>query len=210
MPISLNNCFGCSKEPSHWDGSFEYPQHMFWLRNKKIIFVTHSYLKACSTLMNICFQMNLILCKVLDLRSKGCWFETHLFKALRCVLSIDTLFSALYWFNPGRQEIILTLLKNCWLGCKVSTQTNNTIFFVWTYSVQCPRDKFLFTNVTKMKILEKYVCKIPWSAIVHSNYLMTLWPWALKCIDLYFSVYGVIVRNSVPKRTSSYQHMNVP
>ena len=27
-------CFGCSKEPSHWDGSFEYPQHMFWLRNK--------------------------------------------------------------------------------------------------------------------------------------------------------------------------------
>ena len=28
-------CFGCSKEPSHGDGSFEYPQHMFWLRNKK-------------------------------------------------------------------------------------------------------------------------------------------------------------------------------
>ena len=31
-------CFGCSKEPSHWDGSFEYLQHMFWLRNKKNIF----------------------------------------------------------------------------------------------------------------------------------------------------------------------------
>ena len=28
-------CFGCSKEPSQWDSSFEYPQHMFWLRNKK-------------------------------------------------------------------------------------------------------------------------------------------------------------------------------
>ena len=28
-------CFGCSKEPSHRDGTFEYPQHMFWLRNKK-------------------------------------------------------------------------------------------------------------------------------------------------------------------------------
>ena len=27
--------FGCSKVPSHRDGSFEYPQHMFWLRNKK-------------------------------------------------------------------------------------------------------------------------------------------------------------------------------
>ena len=26
--------FGCSKEPSHWDDSFEYPQHMFWLGNR--------------------------------------------------------------------------------------------------------------------------------------------------------------------------------
>ena len=25
----------CSKEPSHRDGSFEYSQHMFWLKNKK-------------------------------------------------------------------------------------------------------------------------------------------------------------------------------
>ena len=35
LPISFNICFGCSKEPSHWHGSFEYPQHMFWLRIKK-------------------------------------------------------------------------------------------------------------------------------------------------------------------------------
>ena len=35
LPIILNMCFGCSKEPSHPDGSFDYPQHMFWLRNKK-------------------------------------------------------------------------------------------------------------------------------------------------------------------------------
>ena len=35
LSISVNICFGCSKEPSHRDGSFEYPQHMFWLRNKK-------------------------------------------------------------------------------------------------------------------------------------------------------------------------------
>ena len=33
--FSLNMCFGCSKEPSNRDGSFEYPQHIFWLRNKK-------------------------------------------------------------------------------------------------------------------------------------------------------------------------------
>ena len=42
LPISLNMCFGCSKEQSHRDGYFEYPQHMFWLRNKKINFLLHT------------------------------------------------------------------------------------------------------------------------------------------------------------------------
>ena len=35
-------CFGCSKEPSHWDGSFEYPQHMFWMRNEENRFLTRT------------------------------------------------------------------------------------------------------------------------------------------------------------------------
>ena len=39
LPISFNIRFGCSKEPSQQDGSFEYPQHMFWLRNKKVNFL---------------------------------------------------------------------------------------------------------------------------------------------------------------------------
>ena len=38
LSISLNMCFGCSKELSHGDRSFEHPQHMFWLRNKKTNF----------------------------------------------------------------------------------------------------------------------------------------------------------------------------
>ena len=29
LSISLSICFGSSKEPSHRDGSFEYPQNMF-------------------------------------------------------------------------------------------------------------------------------------------------------------------------------------
>ena len=28
LPNSFNLCFGCSKEPSHLDGSFEYPQYV--------------------------------------------------------------------------------------------------------------------------------------------------------------------------------------
>ena len=42
LPINFNINFGCSKEPSHLDGFFEYPQHMFWLRNKKIKFSLHT------------------------------------------------------------------------------------------------------------------------------------------------------------------------
>ena len=41
----FNICFGYSKEPSHWDewvGSFAYPQHMFWLRYKKIYSLLHT------------------------------------------------------------------------------------------------------------------------------------------------------------------------
>ena len=36
LSISFNICFGCSKEQSHRDGSFEYPQHMLLLRNEKV------------------------------------------------------------------------------------------------------------------------------------------------------------------------------
>ena len=36
LSIDFNVCFGCSKEPSRRDGSFEYPQHTFSLRNRKI------------------------------------------------------------------------------------------------------------------------------------------------------------------------------
>ena len=45
-------CFGCSTEPSHRDGSFEYPQHMFWLRDKKNNFQLRSLIlgsaESCS------------------------------------------------------------------------------------------------------------------------------------------------------------------
>ena len=41
-PSNLNICFGCSKESSHWDVFFEYPHHMFWMRNKENKFPIHT------------------------------------------------------------------------------------------------------------------------------------------------------------------------
>ena len=35
LPIYLNIGLGCSKELSHWEGSFEYQQHIFWMRNEE-------------------------------------------------------------------------------------------------------------------------------------------------------------------------------
>ena len=35
-------CFGCSKEPSQKDGSFEYPQQMFWMNNIENSFPIHT------------------------------------------------------------------------------------------------------------------------------------------------------------------------
>ena len=46
-------CFVCSKEPSHGGGSFEYPQHMFWLRNKKINFSYALFSGGLKSLINI-------------------------------------------------------------------------------------------------------------------------------------------------------------
>ena len=36
--ICLNMCFGCTKEPSYRDGSFECSQQRFWLEIRKIMF----------------------------------------------------------------------------------------------------------------------------------------------------------------------------
>ena len=35
--INFNICFGWSKEPSNWDDSFEYLNHMYWLKIWKVI-----------------------------------------------------------------------------------------------------------------------------------------------------------------------------
>ena len=37
-------CFGCSKETSYLDGSFEYPPHMFWMRNKENNFPIRTFI----------------------------------------------------------------------------------------------------------------------------------------------------------------------
>ena len=49
-------CFGCSKEPPHRDGSFEYPQHMFWLGMKNN-FLLRSFIWGPGKLSEMLFQI---------------------------------------------------------------------------------------------------------------------------------------------------------
>ena len=43
LSISFIVFSGCLKEQSHRDGSFEYPQHMFWLRYKEMKFQLRAF-----------------------------------------------------------------------------------------------------------------------------------------------------------------------
>ena len=56
LSISLNMCFGCSKEPSHGDRSFEYPQHTFWFGNKKNNFHLRTLIWGADLNLLICLS----------------------------------------------------------------------------------------------------------------------------------------------------------
>ena len=52
-------CFGCLKEPSHRDSSFEHTHNIGFGREvRKLIFVTHSSLKACYIGINSAMDTN--------------------------------------------------------------------------------------------------------------------------------------------------------
>ena len=71
LSSSLNICFWCSKEPSLWDGSFEYLQHMFWLRNKKKIMFIYALLSGMIRCSNESSQLT--TCSLIWL---FCYFST--------------------------------------------------------------------------------------------------------------------------------------
>ena len=74
LSISLNMCLGCSKEPSHWDSSFEYPQHMFWLR---FFFSNmHSYLETGKGLIIVKLNCSTYVCVNFSSRVQSTIFQS--------------------------------------------------------------------------------------------------------------------------------------
>ena len=77
LSICFNICFGCSKELSHWDGSFEYPQHVLVvcflfdaLHPSQQIF-SHVLIISCLPVLNQCKAAD----KMFWLRNKKIYFE---------------------------------------------------------------------------------------------------------------------------------------
>ena len=60
--------YAAFKEPFHRDGSFEYPQHTFWLRNKKVMLLLHNLNWSPAYVQNI-IKTNI----------RDAWLELHLY-----------------------------------------------------------------------------------------------------------------------------------
>ena len=74
-------CFGFSKELSHRDGSFEYPQHMFWLRNNRNDFQLHTLIWGLFNgghNVSYMYVYGLNILRVFK-KKKRCDFKCHLY-----------------------------------------------------------------------------------------------------------------------------------
>ena len=73
-PSCLTFVFGCSKEFSYQGSSFEYPQHMFWLIEKKI---NYTLLSEGLDFNKILFQPVCLLLKQFFCKYKKVTVKSH-------------------------------------------------------------------------------------------------------------------------------------
>ena len=57
----FKHVFWVLKRTISWDGSFEYPQHMFWLRNKKNNFQSRGQSVSGDILLYICMWIEKLI-----------------------------------------------------------------------------------------------------------------------------------------------------
>ena len=104
LSINLNMPFGCSKEPSHWDGSFEYTQYTIWLRNKNNNIQLHTLIWQPG-------YMHLIMNLSVSLKTKFFKGDKRNIAIFLVEKSILSLFMTLIFF----QSFQITLLNSSWL-----------------------------------------------------------------------------------------------
>ena len=118
LPINLNICFGCSKEPSHWDGSFEYPKHMFWMRNKENNFPIRTLYWRPGWRPRPTFRANLDGCSRVGCSKVGC-SKVAISTKISFAEPHDKLFLFLFWLSNIYVHVIYHILYICPLAVKI-------------------------------------------------------------------------------------------
>ena len=95
--------FRCSKEPSHWHGSFEYQQHTFWLRNKKNNFPVRTLIRRIR---------RGIPCLLYQIRSLN---NSLVYKGIRCILHVCYLLHRRYDMKSSQTRPVWTSTVVDWL-----------------------------------------------------------------------------------------------
>ena len=80
LPISFTICFGCSKEISQQDAYFVYPQHMFWLKIRKLFFYMYSKTSHSKIVKTKILMINGSLMKVESIAECFGLFESGSFR----------------------------------------------------------------------------------------------------------------------------------
>ena len=124
--IYVNICFGCSKAPSHRDGSLEYQKHMFWLIKKKIIFnyalLSRGLVMKPNVYLTICGGWKMII-------SDGQAWNTQLFHDKFNSLHTG-IFSMLLSIADFFQRIISQILSECQMVW-IQIRTNVLSVLIW-------------------------------------------------------------------------------
>ena len=163
---------GCSKEPSHRDGSFEYPQHMFWLRNKNNNYLLRTLIwGAASHLSKIQIKhegpesLTWILSPILLPRFKSFDF-CHLL-----ITFVNSLEPGSDWQNvgPDLDPNCLTLILKDFSEKddfeKISRQQNGWFFFI--QHAKSERVKSIYSKVNLRLIVGDWTCVILFGGLCH-------------------------------------------
>ena len=109
-------CFRWPKEPSHRDGSFEYPQHMFWLRNKKTNLL-RTLISGPDIKLYLCLMSSILVAESTSIRPDFfiSWFTNHPTIIFRKVEKLNNFFNYFYILPADSKYYLFRWEKNIFL-----------------------------------------------------------------------------------------------
>ena len=164
-------CFGCSKELSHWDGSFEYPEHMFWLRNKKNNFLLHTLIWGPAHMYIYLYSLQIYDSISDSFTILGVWVLG---------LAVSNINESPLQTNESKTLFLMTSLLYYCIPGLAGTRWNKNLC---AKDAGCAGNIFFFVN----PFLYEYSCLVPPTM---SNYINKLSWW---CIEQRYQMYHISI-----------------